>query len=195
MTPSNPSASSTTSTPESLSAPSSFEGKPSDTSRFPSGSVGGMAGDAKRAAGNAITQAKERASNMAQEQKQSAAERIGRYGTALRDSARSVEGEDPNVAYFANRAAERIERVADYVRSTDLTGLRRDAEDIARRHPALFMGGLFVAGLVLGGLVKTSAKALRESGTGLSPDESESDEAYSAAFGSPDINRGPSVNL
>jgi hypothetical protein len=113
---------------------------------------------------------------MAEEQKQSAAAHIGRYGTALRDSARSVEDEDPNVAYFANRAAERIERIADYIRSTDLTGLRHDAEDLARRHPALFMGGMFIAGIVLGGLVKTSAKAIREgSASSVDTDESYGD--------------------
>jgi hypothetical protein len=147
-------------------------------------SVKQVASDAKRSAGNMLNQAKERASSMAQEQKQSAAQHIGRYGSALRDSARSVEQEDPNVAYYANRAAEGIEKVADYVRSTDLAGLQRDAEDIARRHPALFMGGMLLAGIVVGGLVKASAATAREasmSDSGSSFDDMDSLE-------SPDVN-------
>jgi hypothetical protein len=181
MTPSNPSA------PSSIPEASSFEAGKSDAPRFTSGSGGGMTGEAKRAAGNAITQAKERAATMAQEQKQSAAERIGRYGSALRDSAHSLEGEDPNVAYFANRAAERIESLADYVRSTDLAGLRCDAEDIARRHPGLFLGGMFLAGLVVGGLVKTSAKALREGDS--SSHERDLDDPYGVALSPSEMNR------
>lgn len=161
---------------------SSFEGGSSEAPRFDTSSVKGLAGDAKRAAGNALTQAKERASTLASDQKQSAADRINRCSSALRDSARSMENDDPNIAHYANLAAERIERVADYVRSTDFEGLRRDAEDIARRHPALFMGGMFLAGIVLGGLVKTSAKAIREQNSASSFDPMESDYAASASF-------------
>lgn len=133
-----------------------------------------MAEQAKRKAGDVLGQAKDRAANMASEQKQSAAEHINRYSSALRDSAKRVEDQDPNIAYYANRAAEGIERVADYVRNTDLEGLQRDAEDFARRRPALFFGGLFVAGLVLGAVVKASAKTLREEGE-LSFDDASAD--------------------
>jgi len=157
----NPSAQPSSTSLEGTS-PQSSQNEGLETPRSTPASVKEMAGDAKRAASNVLNQAKERAATMAQEQKQSAAQHIGRYGNALRDSAKSVEQEDPNVAYFANRAAERIEKIADYVRSTDLDGLRRDAENIARRHPALFMGGMFVAGLVVGGLIKASAATIRE---------------------------------
>lgn len=148
--------------PSSTSPEDMLSTQPLQTDVNRSSSVKDMAGEAKRSAGNVLNQAKERASSMAQEQKQSAAQHIGRYGSALRDSARSVEQEDPNVAYFANRAAEKIEKVADYMRSTDLDGLRRDAEDLARRHPALFMGGMLIAGIVVGGLVKASATTIRD---------------------------------
>jgi len=154
MKPSNP-----TSQPETPSSEDTLSTQNEGSART---SVKGLASDAKRSAGNMLNQAKESASSMAREQKQSAAEHIGRYGTALRDSARSVEQEDPNVAYFANRAAESIEKVADYIRSTDLEGLRRDAEDLARRNPAWFMGGMLVAGLVVGGLLKATAATMRE---------------------------------
>lgn len=156
----NPSSSSASEPLLPQSAP--MENRPSESPRFDTGSVKGMADDAKHAANKALSQAKEKASRLAEEQKKSAADHIGRYGTALRDSAKSVENDDPNIAYYANMAADRIERIADYVRSTDLDGLRDDAAVIARRHPVLFMGGMFFTGVILGGLVKSSAKALRD---------------------------------
>jgi hypothetical protein len=159
MKSSNPSGSSSSAFPEEgATQPSSAEGS---LGQRPS-SIKQVASDAKRSAGNMLNQAKERATSMAQEQKQSAAQHIGRYGSALRDSARSVEQEDPNVAYYANRAAESIERIADYVRSTDLAGLQRDAEDIARRRPALFFGGMLLAGVVIGAIVKASVSSAGE---------------------------------
>ncbi len=118
------------------------------------------------AASDMLRQARERVSRLAQEQKGSAAEHIGHYGAAIRDSAKAMEADDPNVAYFANRAADRIERIADYVRDTDFEGLRHDAEEIARRHPVLFMGGMVLAGLALGQLTRATAAGARRSGAG-----------------------------
>ena len=180
MKSSNPTESSTP--PESLYT-QSFQNQSPDATRSKPSSVKELASDAKRSAGNMINQAKERAASAAEEQKQSAAQHINRYGTALRDSARSVEQEDPNVAYFANQAAERIEKVANYVRSTDLTGMRRDAEDLARRHPALFMGGMLLAGLVVGGLIKASAQSAIEDS-----EFSDSDASNEYPTEEPDIN-------
>jgi len=82
------------------------------------------------------------------------ADQLGRYGSAVHQSAESFEEQDQNIAYFAHRAADRIEGIAGYIRTRDFAGLKRDAEDVARRHPAAFFGGLFVAGLVIGNLLK-----------------------------------------
>lgn len=172
----------TTIQPSSTSATGSLESRASEPQRPAPTSIKEAAHEAKRAAGGAINQAKDKASHMVRDQQQSAADHIGRYGTALRDSAESVKDTDPNVAYFANRAAERIERIAEYVRETDVAGLRRDAEDIARRNPALFMGGMFFAGLILGGVVKTATHALREGSSSSGFDE---DRLYDEPRGEP----------
>lgn len=115
--------------------------------------------EAKQSAAGVFDQAKEKVSHLAEEQRETMAHRIGSYSSAIRDSAKSIENDDPNIAHYANEAADRIERVANYVREVDVSSLRRDAESLARRHPAVFMGGMFVAGLVLGNLVKASAQA------------------------------------
>src|SRR6188768_1461801 len=118
---------------------------------------------ARRAAAKVATQAKDKVAQVAGEQQGAAADKLGGYSSRLRNTARAVGEEDPNIAYFANRAADRLESVADYVRTTDLARLKQDAAGIARRHPALVMGGLLVAGLILGSVVKASVESLRES--------------------------------
>lgn len=105
------------------------------------------------------------------EKRETAASKLGGYSSGLHDSARSFEERDPNIAHFTHRAADGIQRMADYVRSRDLAGLRDDAQDIARRHPAVFFGGLFFAGLVLGNVVKATRRGSSASGTDWAPEQ------------------------
>lgn len=151
----------TFSTQQGSSSPSSASGSTGEVGSAGS-TVRATAEKARRAAGKVANQAKDKVSQVADEQKGAAADTIGRYGSRLRDAARSTEEEDPNIAYFADQAADRLESVADYVRTTDLGRLKDDAAGIARRHPALFMGGMLIAGLIVGNLAKASVASLRE---------------------------------
>jgi hypothetical protein len=110
----------------------------------------------KSAATDAAHRAKDTAERAADETRQRAAERVDTYGNAIRESAKSLEEKDPNIAWFTHRAADRLQSVAEYVRSRDFAALRVDAEDFARRHPMAVLGGLFVTGLILGNVVKAS---------------------------------------
>ncbi len=131
----------------------------------PEGRMGTTTEKIRRTAGQAADRAKQKVAQVADEQKDAAADKIGGYGSRLRDTARSAEAEDPNIAHFANEAADRLESVANYVRDADITRLKEDAVVAARRHPALFMGGMLVAGLVIGNLVKASVQSLNENET------------------------------
>ena len=126
----------------------------------------------KSAAASTAARAKEEAQRIATEKKEFAAGKIGSYSSAIHDTARSLEENDPNIAWFTHRAADRLQGIADYMRNRDFTAFKYDAENMARRHPAAFFGGLFVAGLVLGNLVKASRRKLDEergmSGTDMS---------------------------
>jgi hypothetical protein len=114
----------------------------------------------KGAASNTALRAKEEAQRFAAEKKETTANRIGSYSSAIHDTARSLEEKDPNIAWFTHRAADRLQSIADYMRNRDFPALRRDAEDMARRHPAAFFGGMFLAGLVVGNIVKASRRKL-----------------------------------
>jgi hypothetical protein len=120
------------------------------------------AGKIKATASDAATKAKDQAERLVGEKKETTATRLDDYSSAIHESARSLEEKDPNIAWFTHRAADRLQTAADYVRTRDFSGLRDDAERIARRHPAVFFGGMFLGGLLVGNLVKASRRKLDE---------------------------------
>jgi hypothetical protein len=142
--------------------PSQFSG-----SNEPRSTIAGTAKEAtakvSAAAGEAASRVKEGAERMVQEKKTTVADRVGAYGSAMHDSARSLEQQDPNIAWLTHRAAERLDSLATYVRDRDLAGLRDDAASLARRHPAAFFGGMCIAGLVLGSVIRAARSASQES--------------------------------
>lgn len=172
---------------------------PADTAPAPHGvvnprqNISASARDAaahlKSAATDTAARARDEVQRLAAEKKSSAAERLGGYSSAIHDSARSLEENDPNLAWFTHRAADRLQSVADYVRDRDFQELRQDAEDVARRHPALFFGGLFVAGLLVGNLLKASARRMREDAD-FSADDGTSDWAATGGLSEPSATSG-----
>lgn len=112
----------------------------------------------KEAAADTASRAKTEAERLATEKKETAANRVGGYSSALHESARSFEEKDPNIAWFTHQAADRLQGVADYLRQRDFAALREDCCGVARRHPAAFFGGMFVAGLLIGNMLKATAR-------------------------------------
>lgn len=110
----------------------------------------------KSAASATAARAAEGVQKTVTDKRTQAADRVEAYGSAIHDSAKSLEQEDPNIAWFTHQAADRLQGIATYVRERDFQGLRQDAENLARRHPVAFFGGLCLAGLVLGNIVKAS---------------------------------------
>lgn len=108
----------------------------------------------KSAADQTASRAKSEAQRLASETKEDTAKRLGGYSSAMHESAKSFEQQDPNIAWATHRVADRIQGVADYVRNRDFGELRNDAENFARRHPLAFFGGLFIGGLIVGNLLK-----------------------------------------
>lgn len=123
------------------------------------------------------TRLKQQAGETAEQKKREAADRLHGYSSAIHESAQAFENEDPNIAHFTHQAADKLQGVADYVRDSDFRSLKTDAENLARRHPVAFFGGLFIGGLVIGNLLKASGQR-NSSGTS-SPDEFAFDEGHS----------------
>lgn len=110
----------------------------------------------KETARKTVSTAKDEGIKAAEMRREATASRVGGYGEALHASAEHFEEQDPHIASFVHGVAERIDGVAEYLRHSDLDTLREDAEGFARRNPAIFFGGLFALGLLLGNVAKAS---------------------------------------
>jgi len=121
----------------------------------------GLASEAKREVLGAAGQAREHVQSLVGERKDRAAEQLGTFAGSLRDAAHKLEDGDggaPALGRYAKTAADQVDRVAQYLRDRDLQTFVRDAETFARRHPDVFLGGTFVAGLVLARFFKASER-------------------------------------
>jgi hypothetical protein len=121
--------------------------------------VRNLAGDAKREASNMASQAGDMVQGLVSKQKDQAAERLGSVAGALRDVGNRLNEQDNAAGFgqYAVRAADQVERLSGYLRDRDLNTFVRDTEGFARRHPDVFLGGTFLAGLLLARFLKSSS--------------------------------------
>lgn len=153
---------------------------PTESTTKPGG-IGQKAQEAAHAAAETIksrateagARVKETANEMVEQRRGQMADRIGSVGSALEETARSAEAEDPNLAWLTNQASSRLQQAADYVRSCSWQQLRDDSASFARRHPVAFFGGMFALGAAAGALIKAGMAGARESTDGLPAHEPE----------------------
>jgi len=79
----------------------------------------------------------------------------GRHAAADRidDAASTVRGHsygDGRIREIAGRTAEYMSAASDYMRTHDVTDMRHDLENLARRHPTQFVVGALVFGMLVG---------------------------------------------
>ena len=119
-----------------------------------------LAQDAKRETSRVASQAGDYVSGLVTQQKDQAAARLGGVAGTLRDLGTRLEDEDGGgggFGHYAVRAADQVDRLSHYLRDRDLTTFLRDTENFARRRPDVFLGGTFLAGLLLARFLKSSA--------------------------------------
>lgn len=134
----------------------------------------GVMGQAKNEAKNLASQAKDQTKQVASQardhvqelvgqQKTQAAERLGGLAGALREAGQKLQENEQNRAFgrYADQAAQQVDRLSTYLRDNDLRGFVRDTETLARRRPELFLGGTFLAGLMLARFLKASSPSQR----------------------------------
>ena len=86
-----------------------------------------------------------------------AADALGSVAQALTSSVEQLRNENQAVpGDYVARAGNQIRRASDYLRNTTTDDLVRNAEDFARRQPAVFLGGAFALGFLAARLVKSS---------------------------------------
>jgi len=113
---------------------------------------------AKQAATQVLDDVRDQATTRADQQREFVAGGVRSVAGAFR---RMGDGGDngPFAAYtaeFGHKVADQVERAADYLRTRDVRNILSDAENYARRSPAVFLGGAFLLGLAASRFLKSS---------------------------------------
>lgn len=117
-------------------------------------------------AANKVEEARHRAEAGVQQNKERLANQIQSIAQAVQEGTRHLRDSDQSqVADYADKLGQQVERVSKYVRANDVQDLIRDVESIARRKPALFFGGAFAIGLIGGRFMRSSGRATSSSST------------------------------
>lgn len=111
-------------------------------------------------AGEVKEQVAAQATSRAEQGKGQAVESLGSVASAVRQTGGQLRKQDQDgLAEYVERAAGRIEEFGAYLGNRNLNQLVGDAEQFARREPALFVGGSFLLGLFGARFLKSSAQA------------------------------------
>ena len=124
---------------------------------------GRVAGEqVKQAAQNVKEAARQGAERLADEGRSQARERVGSVSRALRAAGDALRDDDEGrMSDWSRQAAEQIDRLAGYIDRKDYTELLEDVRRFARERPALFLGGMFVTGLLAGRFVRATSPERR----------------------------------
>ena len=106
-----------------------------------------------------VDRVKEQAASQLSSQKDRATDGLGTVASAVRQTTQSLrEQKHDTVAGYVEQAADQIERLSERLKNKDVTELLDDAQQLARRQPALFVGGAFALGLVGARFLKSSSR-------------------------------------
>lgn len=99
-------------------------------------------------------------SNFVTTRKLLAADELSKVGGAIRRAADKLTDQNSvGVARYVETAAEGVEQAARYLEERQITELLEDVSQVARQRPALFLGGVFVAGLAAARFIKAANAA------------------------------------
>ena len=122
-----------------------------------------LLGEAKEKAQNVMDQTKDMLQEQIATRSRGAAGELVDVANALRQTSQQLGGN--SVAPYVAKAADQLERASSYVRTADLSEMKRGVESFARREPLLFIGGAFALGMVAARFVKASAANLDATST------------------------------
>lgn len=126
--------------------------------------------------GGIVDRVRERAAAELSTQKDRAFDGLGTVAQAVRQSTQQLRDQQHGtLATYVEQAADQLERVARQLREKDLGELVDDAQRLARRQPAVFIGSAFALGLVGARFLKSSSRRAQN--------EYRGDQAGRSAYG------------
>ncbi|GJL57763.1 MAG: hypothetical protein NPIRA03_06200 [Nitrospirales bacterium] len=103
-------------------------------------------------------QAQGKVKSTLESQKQKGVGELSGLAEAVRQTSHTLrEQQKEGIAQYTERAAEHMDRMAEYFESREVGELLNEAEMFARRHPEAFLGGAFMLGLIAGRFLKSSS--------------------------------------
>ena len=125
---------------------------------------------AKQTTNEVVNQVQQQANSQINRQKESAASELGTVVNAVRRFGETLnnEGQGPIArfaAQYGDKAADSLDRVAQYLREQDPKRLLDDVQNFGRRQPALLIGGAFLLGFAGARIIKSSMDAAGSSST------------------------------
>jgi hypothetical protein len=116
-----------------------------------------------------VDKVKQRAAEELSSQKDRAFEGIGSVAQAVRQSTHQLRDQQHDtLAGYVEQAADQIDRFARQLREKDVSELLSDAQNLARRQPALFVGSAFALGLLGARFFKSSTETSNHQSRGVS---------------------------
>jgi hypothetical protein len=113
-------------------------------------------GDVRDRVSDATSKMKDKAGQMAEtvsekldQQRQSAADTLGRAASAVHENADRLPG-GPKVANLTHSVADGIESTASYLRGHDVSGMGKDLIDVCRRYPTQSLVAALAVGFLIG---------------------------------------------
>jgi hypothetical protein len=92
-------------------------------------------------------------------QKEKASGGLGQLVQALRKSEEHLRGQQQEqIAGYVEKAANQLERISESIKTADLRQWVDQVEGLARREPAMFLGGAFALGLLGARFLKSSGR-------------------------------------
>src|SRR6185369_6999861 len=116
---------------------------------------------AKQTTNEVVSQVQQQANSQITRQKDTAASELSTVVNAVRRFGETLnnEGKGPIArfaAQYGDKAANSLDRVAQYVREQDPKRMLDDVQSFGRRQPALLIGGAFLLGFAGARVLKTS---------------------------------------
>jgi len=117
-----------------------------------------LADNAKAKLGEAVQPVKEKAIEVASQQKDAGADQIRIVARAVHGAACELESEMPQFAGYVHDAGQRLEQAASELRNGNIDDLMDRLGQFARSQPVALFGGSVLAGFALTRFLKSSAQ-------------------------------------
>ena len=126
-----------------------------------------LAQQARQQAGRLANRGSEQVKSQLGSQKHQASQRMVPVQSALRETAHQLrsQGQGP-MAQYAEKASDQVERFSGYLRETDVDEIIDEVRGVARRRPALFLGGAAALGFFATRFLKSSSQEAGSAGDG-----------------------------